>query len=211
MVVIRMERYRLPVPIQTYSMKASKISIYYPQVLLPNPIFQHSINAAILHKVFAMFAGVDELGYYEPGVTELIGNYEMKNNQRGIISFTFTLFANMPSLAHPVDMMDSLTADVQTGKIYPLQDLFVPASNYKDKINACIKKQIKERNIPLLGEFPGISDDQTYYLADKTLIIYFDEYEITPGYVGFPMFPIPSYILEDDIASESPLQILMSN
>ncbi|SDI49003.1 RsiV family protein [Alteribacillus bidgolensis] len=203
-----MERYRLPVPVHSYSIMAPNISIFYPQLMLLNPMHQHKLNDTIFTKMDGMFLQVKELGYYEPGVTEIIGNYEMKNNQRGIVSFTFTLFANMPSLAHPVEFMDSLTADVQSGEIYQLKDLFKQGSDYEARINAIIEEQIKRRDIPLLNGFPGISPNQKYYIADKTLVIYFNEYDISPGYAGFPMFPIPAFELQDITKENSPLDVL---
>ncbi|SDH39651.1 Protein of unknown function [Alteribacillus persepolensis] len=203
-----MERYRLPIPIQSYSYTAPNISVFYPQVTLVDPLHEQKINHSILRKIDSLFLQIKEMGYFEPGSTELIGDFEMKNNQRGIISFTFSLFANMPGLAHPVELLDSLTADAQSGEIYELSDLFKTSSGYEQIINKLIEQQIQERDIPLLDNYPGISPDQKYYIADKTLVIYFDKYEITPGYAGFPMFPIPAYQLEDFVTDDSPLYIL---
>ncbi|MFB4164355.1 hypothetical protein ACE1TI_11090 [Alteribacillus sp. JSM 102045] len=45
-------------------------------------------------------------------------------------------------------------------------------------------------------------------MADKTLVIYFDEYDITPGYVGFPMFPIVTFELQDIVKEDRPFYIL---
>ncbi|WP_243459183.1 DUF3298 and DUF4163 domain-containing protein [Metabacillus bambusae] len=207
--LMTMLQYRLPIPIQTYDDSAHKLSIYYPQLLLVNKAHQQTINQAIYRKVYTLFSNINEQGYYQPGITEMIGNYEVKNNQRGIVSITLSNFANMPTLAHPVTYLDSLTTDVRTGEIYQLKDLFKENSPYRERINKLIDIQIKERDIPLLNSYTGIRPNQKYYIADKALIIYFDMYEITPGYVGFPMFPIGSYQLQDIIEDTSPLGILL--
>jgi hypothetical protein len=89
------------------------------------------------------------------------------------------------------------------------KDLFKPNSDYKETINRFIEAQIKERDIPLLEPFKGIGPNQKYYIADKILVIYFDHYDITPGHVGFPMFPIASFHLQDMIDDDSPLSILL--
>jgi hypothetical protein len=204
-----MERYRLPIPIQTNTITSLNLSIYYPQLFLLNKTSQQTINEAIYRKVYALFSKVNKQGYFQPGISEMTGDYEVKNNQRGIVSITLSNFTNMPTLAHPVTYLDSITTDVRNGRIYLLKDLFKSNSNYRERINKLIEVQIKERNIPLLDSFKGIHPNQKYYIADKALIIYFDMYDITPGYVGFPMFPIMSYHLQDIIEDTSPLGILL--
>lgn len=207
--LMAMEQYRIPTPIQTNTITDLKLSIYYPQLLLVNKPNEQKINKAIFRKVYAMFSKINQQGYYQPGKTEMTGDYEVKNNQRGIVSITLSNFANMPTLAHPVNYLDSITTNVHTGKIYQLKDLFKANSQYIERINKLILLQIKERDIPLLGSFQGINPNQKYYIADKAFVIYFDMYDITPGYVGFPMFPIMSYHLQDIIDDTSPLGILL--
>ena len=68
-----------------------------------------------------------------------------------------------------------------------------------------IKKQIKERDIPVLGEFNKIRIDQDYYIADLSLVIFFQLYEITPYVYGIPYFPISIYEIEDIIDDNGPL------
>jgi hypothetical protein len=205
-----MEQERLPVTIKMKTITAPKLSIYYPQLLLSNNNYQQKINKRIYQKVYDLFSKVNQQGYYQPGITEMTGDYEVKNNQRGIVSLTLSNFATMPTLAHPVTYLDSITTNTQTSIIYQLNELFKPNSRYRQRINELIEAQIKERDIQLLSPFKGIQPDQKYYIADKALIIYFDMYDITPGYVGFPMFPIPSFHFQDIINDTSPLGILLA-
>lgn len=58
---------------------------------------------------------------------------------------------------------------------------------------------MKNRNIQLLEDIKGIRDNQDFYIADKSIIVYFQLYEITPYVFGFPMFPISVYELVDII------------
>jgi hypothetical protein len=108
-------------------------------------------------------------------------------------------------MAHGMTFLNSLTFDAATGQDYRLSELFKPGSDYAARINEQIRKQIRERDVQLLGEFGGIRPDQDYYLADKALVIYFQLYEITPYAFGFPMFPISVYVFQDIAAENSPL------
>ncbi|WP_026703267.1 RsiV family protein [Salibacterium aidingense] len=200
-----MELCRYPLPIQTYRLMEE--SIFFPWLLNPGT---ETINRDIFCKVCSLFDQVKDLGYYEPGRTEIIGSFETKNNQRCMISFTFSLFANSPGLAHPVEYMDSITADAGRDNVDLLADMFQPGSDYEERINRLIEAQIDERNIPLLNGFSGITPEQKYYLADKSLVIYFDQYDITPGYVGFPMFLISGYALQDIVEESSPLGVMLN-
>src|SRR5699024_12688858 len=99
--------------------------------------------------------------------------------------------------AHGLTVIKSLTFDTNTGNVYQLSDLFAPNSNYIQILSRKVAAQIKERQIPLLNSFNQIHPNQDFYLADKSIVLYFQLYEITPYYIGLPMFPISIYELED--------------
>ncbi len=205
-----MNALRLPIPIKTEVFEVPKTSVYYPQVIWPLNIYiQNHINQAIYQDVTRLFKKVYNQGYYVPGRTEFTGNYEIKNNQRGILSLTLSNFAYMFPMAHPVDNLTSLTTDIRTGKIYQLQDLFLPNSNYVARISELVNIQITERGMEVFEGFTGIRPDQDYYIADKCLVIFFQRYEIGPRPLGYPMFPIPIYQLEDIIRPDGPLGIMI--
>ncbi|MFD2706468.1 RsiV family protein [Salibacterium lacus] len=194
-----------PVSIQTYRLMEEPV--FFPWIVYPGA---EAVNQDIFSRVYGMFQTLQQDGYYQPGVTDVQGSFRVKNNQDCIASFTFSLFANSPKLAHPVEYMDSVTADVSRDKVYSLSEQFQPGSNWQENVNRIIEAQIKERDIPLLNGFPGVSQDQKYYLADKSLVIYFDKYDITPGYAGFPMFPISGYSLQSVVRESSPLGMMLS-
>lgn len=180
----------------------------YPQITwLPNSMIQDHINRAILQEVYRMFHSINQQGYFQLGKTEVSSHYEIKNNQRGILSLTLSNFANMFPMAHPIDNLTSLTTDIRTGKIYQLKDLFKPNSPYVERISEHIKVQIKQRNLPLFKEFESIRPNQDFHIADKALIIFFQRYEIGPRPLGYPMFPISIYDLEDIIEEEGRLEL----
>ncbi|UOK56481.1 RsiV family protein [Bacillus sp. OVS6] len=105
-----------------------------------------------------------------------------------------------------MSFLKGLTYDTQTGRKYKLQDLFKIDSNYKERLSSIISEQLKEREITLLDPpFKSIRPDQDFYLADKSLVIYFQLYEIAAYAYGFLYFPISIYDLQDIIDPDGPL------
>lgn len=205
-----MELNQLPATVLTRTITRPNTTIYYPQLAgLANQQAEKDINRAILQTVQGLIH--EQQRVQVPGQTQMQGSYEIKSNERGIFSVTLTNYAYTPQMAHGMTFMGSVTADIQTGKLYTLRDLFKPGSDYVTVISNNIKQQIKERNIPTLNGFTTIKPDQDFYIADKALVIYFQLYEITPYYVGFPMFPISVYDLESIIAETGPLSIMSAD
>lgn len=196
---------RFPVPLQTGSYVTSNIEVYYPFVYgLREREAQERMNAAIQAQAGSMIE--DQQASQEgTGPTTMTGLYEIKTNERGVLSLTQSNYAYTPPAAHGMTLLRSLTFDVASGKTYRLSELFRPGSAYIDRISAQIRAQIAERDVPLLGEFTEIAPDQPYYIADKALVIYYQLYELTPYVYGFPMFPISVYSLQDVLVEDGPL------
>jgi len=189
----------LNVLVQTRVFKQNGITIYYPEIIgLQNLHVQHTINRMIVqhaqHLINQQFKQQDVDRF-----AEMIGTYEVKTNQRGILSLTLSNYAIAPKHANGLTIINSLTVDVETGRVYQLKDLFKQGSDYVNVLSDIVKKQIKEREIPTLNDFTGISPNQEFYIADKSLVLYFQPLEITPHYIGSPMFPISVYELESII------------
>ncbi|WP_019120950.1 DUF3298 and DUF4163 domain-containing protein [Brevibacillus massiliensis] len=199
-----MDPTQLPVQIQTVSIILPNVTIYYPMVTgLQNANAEESINQAIYQQVQALIA---QQGFYQnPAGTQMTGYYEIKTNERGILSLTLGNYAYIQYHAHGLTILKAITADIHTGRIYRLQDLFKPGSDYVRRLSDLIRVQIRQRNIPLLNDFKGIRPDQDFYIADKSLVVYFQLYEMTPYYYGFPMFPISVYELQDILDENGPL------
>ncbi|WNC14644.1 DUF3298 domain-containing protein [Brevibacillus brevis] len=205
-----MELNRLPVTVLTRTISRPNTTIHYPQLSgLANQQAQLQINRALLRTVQGLVT--EQRRVQVQGNTQMQGSYEIKNNQRGIISATLSNYAYTPQMAHGMSFLGSVSADVDTGQLYSLRDLFKTGSDYIRVLSDSIKRQIKQRHIPTLQDFTTIKPDQDFYLADKTLVIYFQLYEITPYYVGFPMFPISVYDLEPIINEKGPLSILAAD
>lgn len=193
-----------PADIITRIYRGKDISMLYPQVMGHDSVNANArMNMAIRNQTIDLAKAL-----MQPDLrTRIEGSYEIKNNQRGIISLTLIGFAEFGG-AHPMTMIKSLTMDTATGENYALHQLFKEGGQYRKIINAEISRQIKARDIPLLDSFKGISPDQDYYVSDQVLIVYYQLYELSPYAAGFPYFPIPLYMLSNEIPENSILSRL---
>lgn len=197
-----MANMQLPVLVNTQRVKEPRLDLYYPVVHgLKSIAVQRRINYAIQNLVKKMLS---DQGYYSNPRTQVTASYEVKTNERGVLSLSLNNYA-FAGGAHGMTIIKSLTFDVSTGRIYSLADLFKPGSDYQKVLSAIIEKQIKEREIPVINEFTGIKPDQDYYIADKVLVVYFQLYDLTPYAYGFPEFPITMYQVEDIVDENGPL------
>ncbi len=169
----------------------------YPLVTQMNDaVIQRKLNTAIIHTLNDLLV-VQQ--FYNPVLVELLGYFEIKNNQRGILSLNLIVYT-FTGGAHGHTIIKSLTFDTKTGKQYTLKELFKPGSDYVKKLSDIIRVDIKKWDIQLLDPpFTEIRPDQDFYIADTSLIVYFQLYEITPYVWGFPYFPIPILDLADII------------
>lgn len=201
----------LPASIQTMITHHEGVIIYYPQVINFHNIniqqqINHTIYEHVQHLIQQQYKDQDAQSF-----VEMIGLYEIKTNERNILSLSLTNYAYAPKHAHGLTLMKSLTFNLQTGEVYLLDDLFKKDSNFKKVLSEHIQKQIRERDIPIINSYPGILPDQDFYIADKSLVIYYQLYQITPYYFGFPMFPISVFDLQDIIDQDGPLDIMATN
>jgi hypothetical protein len=195
-----------PVSIQTYQVLRDKLNLLYPAVIHLNPpTVQHKINTTI---VDAVNKQLHDQGYQQNPQTDVTAYYEIKTNERRVLSLSLINYA-FSGGAHGLTIQKSLTFSTETGKSYMLKELFKSDSDYVAKLSAMIAAEIKRRDIPLLVEFPGIRPDQDYYIADKSLVIYFQVYELAAYVYGFLYFPISGYAIQDMIAEDSPLGKMM--
>lgn len=194
-----------PVTIQTIKVSdGPQKYVYYPQVTqLQNRQIEQHINRTIINHTQKLMD--IQFGNMPSVIVEMVGSFEIKNNQRDILSLTLSNYAYPDRAAHGMTYLEALTFNVITGKQYQLKDLFKPGSNYIEIISRIIKEQIKKRDLPVINEFREIKPDQDFYIADKTVVIYFQLYDLVPYAYGFPMFPISIYDIQDIIDENGPL------
>lgn len=201
-----MEGIQLPVTITTQRLTSLRLDVYYPMAgIMDSMVAQKKINTSILNLVNEM---IKEQGYYENHQTEITGSYQIKTNENGVLSLSLINFAYSGG-AHGLTVVKSLTTDIETGKTYKLRDLFKPDLDYTKKLSDIIQGQIEKRDISLLGDFRGVAKEQDFYLADKSLVVYYQLYEIAPYVYGIPYFPISVYEIQDIINENGPLGRMM--
>ncbi|GIP40482.1 hypothetical protein J31TS4_37620 [Paenibacillus sp. J31TS4] len=199
--------YQRPALVQVHPYHAGVIRIDTPVVSgLAHAPAQAAINRTLRLETNRL---IDKQRQTQSGTLQVMdGHFEVKTNERGLLSFLLSNSAYSAPMAHGFTAAKSLTFDNATGRVYTLAELFKPGADYVGAISALIAAQIKRRDLPLLNGFTAIRPDQSFYLADKALVVYFELYEITPYYVGFPMFPISVYDLQSLYADPGPLSTL---
>ncbi|MFC0470547.1 DUF3298 domain-containing protein [Halalkalibacter kiskunsagensis] len=202
-----MNTIQLPVGIIPRHIVQPRLDVYYPELTrLENSNIEQHLNARIMLQVNTM---IRKQGYEENPQTTITGGFEIKNNQRDIVSLTNSHYS-FSGGAHGTTILRSLTMDVNTGQVYSLKKLFKPNSDYQKRLNELIRVQIKSRDMPLIADFTGIAPNQYYYIADKALIIYFQLYELLPYVYGFPYFVISVYDVQDIVLEDGPLGRMIS-
>ncbi|WP_333638479.1 DUF3298 and DUF4163 domain-containing protein [Tissierella praeacuta] len=196
-----------PIEIKTLKLDMNRLEIYYPQIYgLENIYVEDRMNNLILE---AMYNQIAQQGYYENPETYINGTWELKNNDKGILSLTLINYA-FSGGAHGLTIVKGLTFDIKNGRLYELKDLFKPESNYIKVLSEEVEEQIEDRNIQTLEEFKSIKPNQDFYIADLSLTIFFQEYEIAPYSYGILYFPISIYEIQDIIDENGPLGIMIS-
>ncbi len=191
-----MEEPNLPVYVVTMKLTGPQLSFYYPVVLgLPDPAVQDRINRLIPAQINRLL--LDTTYYEYPPNASALGRYEIKTNEGNILSLSLVL-----------EYYDSLTFNTQTGQLYEFKDLFAPGSEYMQAVNRLIEQQIAERGLAGMVDFISVDSDQPYYMADKTLVVYFNVYDIAAYAAGPQYFPIPLYQLEGLAYGGSPVSLL---
>ncbi|WP_077324710.1 DUF3298 and DUF4163 domain-containing protein [Virgibacillus siamensis] len=201
----------LPVNIEPVRISnGPQIQVIYPKVFgMRDRSMERFINQSIAHETQELInMQIEEM---PTTLVEMDGSFEIKNNQRNVLSLTLSNYAYHYHAAHGMTYIKSLTFDLDQRRQYSLSDLFKPGSNYVERLSELINEQIAERDIDTFENPVTIQPNQDFYIADKTLVIYFQLYEITPYVFGFPMFPISVYAIQDIINEDGPLAPMVIN
>jgi hypothetical protein len=192
--------------LQEAFVRPPNIRVAFPQVVLPDKAVQDRINRLIQDLVDIMML---KQGVNDPNLAEMVGTYKISLNEKSLLSVYFENFAIQRMAAHGTTIAESLTADLETGEVYQLNDLFIRNRPYRVRLNNIILAEIAAINLPTIAPFPGITDNQEFYLTPKALVIFFPELEFTPHVVGIPQFVIPYVALANLIDPHGPLARLV--
>ena len=200
--------FQFPAIIHPSRVTVPKAELWIPIVSgLHNASAQHAVNETIRQTAGQL---VNDQGSLDDPRSEMQGYFEIKNNQKNVLSLSLFNYAYTGG-AHGLTLQQSLTFDIGTGKSYTLAELFKPGSPYVSRLSDLIKEQIESRQIATIDPFTTIRLDQPFYIADRSLVIYFALYELTPYAFGFPYFPISVYDLTEIINPNGPLAPMTVN
>lgn len=200
--------FQSPVVVQTAKTDFPKAELSLPYISGgKSEAADKKINDTIHHAVQQL---VHNQGSLDDPRAQMLGYFEQKNNQKDYLSLSLFNYA-FTGGAHGLTLQESLTFKQSTGQTYTLAQLFKPGADYVERISMIVDAQIKARNIDTLEPFKAIRPDQDYYVADRSLVIYFQLYELAAYVFGFLYFPISVYELQDIINEDGPLGAMLVN
>lgn len=151
---------------------------------------------------------------YEIRRFQIYTEYELKTDNDEILSFTVTNYTYTGG-ANGNTEVDYYNIDKKANKIIRLADMFVEGSDYIERINKEIKKQIEIRSQEYGYFFEGelgfqtIKEDQGFYIKDDSIVICFAKYEIAAGAMGIPEFAISMDSLKDILKKQDTSKIVI--
>lgn len=189
--------------------KALITTVNYPEIDgIADKNIQNEMNAIFKkHADDAILEGLKNAADLAPSVIEFPDmpgqcgtyvDYQIKYNQNDILSLVLTNYEYAGG-AHGSTVQTAYTYDIKTGLQLTLKDLFKSDGDYSSIINICIKTQLDERDLTsaLFEPFKGINENQNYFLSNKGLVVYFNQYEILPYAAGMPEFTVDYSLLSN--------------
>ena len=122
-------------------------------------------------------------------------DYEVKCQNDQYLSFLLT---KTETRATAYTEVYAYNIDLEAGREIDLKDLLGP--NWRQIVDQVVTDEIARQQTdpdkiyfePGEGGFEGVRDDQPFYLDESGQpVVFFEKYEIAPGYMGMPEFTIP--------------------
>lgn len=129
---------------------------------------------------------------------EIYSRYILSTNDDKLLSLYNDYYEYLGG-AHGMTIRTSYTIDKDKENLLNLKDLFTEGYNYRDIINKEIRAEINKnpQNYFDSGNvFKGISENQSFYIEDDNLVIYYQLYDIAPYVFGIPEFKIPLKVFD---------------
>lgn len=111
-------------------------------------------------------------------------NYDLMRKTEDTLSIRFFISLYTEGAAHPNNLIDGVTFDLNTGNNLALDDLFKEDVNYKEKLNKILNDKVNALGYELFEPYKGIEEEQGFYLTNNSLVIYYQEYVYTPHAIG---------------------------
>ncbi len=170
---------------KTYEEENEKveISIKYPVLKnMVNEDIENKVNQVIMNRLndYKTLYHADEEGYKET----IYANYEVMKKGKDFLSIKFFISLYTEGAAHPNNVIDSLTFDLNTGKELTLNDLFKKDVDYQKVLNPILNDKVNDLGYELFEPYKGIEEEQGFYITEQGLVVYYQTYVYTPHAVG---------------------------
>ena len=161
-------------------------------------LINDEINSNIMPKVKEAEKTSEEyfgvIGQEKPNFPyEIYSRYTISKENDKLISLYSDYYEYLGG-AHGMTTRTSYTIDKDKEILLTLKDLFIKGYDYSGVINKEIRAAISKspQNYFDSGSiFKGISENQSFYIEDDNLVIYYQLYDIAPYVFGIPEFKIP--------------------
>src|SRR5699024_12282400 len=95
---------------------------------------------------------------------QMIGLYEIKTNERNVLSLTLTNYAIHAHAAHGLTFKVAMNFDLKTGENCDLSKQFIPDSDFLSKLTKLVNQHIEMRDFPVFNEQVIVHYAQDYYI-----------------------------------------------
>ncbi|WLR51176.1 WG repeat-containing protein [Bacillus tianshenii] len=164
--------------------------VYYPQVKgMTDATTQQRVNKRLRELSVLKEVNPDvQLDY------SYLGDFSVPFFKNVLLQLELNGYEYYFGAAHGMPTKDYVHVNLENGNFYELKDLFKPDSNYVKILSELVGKQIKndeEYFYIFPDSYKGITANQSFYVTEDALYLYFSPYEIAPYAASFPTFKIP--------------------
>ena len=119
----------------------------------------------------------------------MITNFAVPFNKNHILSTIVSLMAFVNNEGPKYDELNNYNFDLLTGNEFTIGSVFNPNIDYLKVITNYVNYKINQnKDLYYPNATVEISDDQSFYLTDEGIVIYFGVDEIAPKEFGIPKF-----------------------
>ncbi|MGE5072817.1 MAG: RsiV family protein [Anaerolineae bacterium] len=136
-------------------------------------------------------------------------HYNVLSPPGSMISIKFDIQTYYSGAAHPGDVSQTITYDLQAGRDVALGDLFIPNADFLTAVSKYCVAQLNTRDIGFqgfeLGATATLQNYRNWNITSDGLMITFDEYQVAPYAAGPQTIIIPYKALAPLIRANGPL------
>ncbi len=132
-------------------------------------------------------------------ISSCLGGYTILHASTRIVSLTLDFSNYVSGAAHPISFQHTLNYDFDTHKVLSLADLFIPDSDYLNRIAGYAQQDLTAREMLFYpeGAAAEAQNYQSWVLSNEGLTVLFDVYQVAPYAAGPQQVTIPFEALAD--------------